>query len=125
MLPAFLIPENIAREDGQGSEIALEAAAGRPLLLTLGITRILEQQSLDVSILGSPDGVAWEVLASFPQKFYCGSYAMLLDLSHRPGVRKLRANWKMGRWGRGDQKPQFGFYLVAQEAKVQVAASVA
>jgi hypothetical protein len=125
MVPTFLLPESVALADGVGAEIALGAACGKPLLLTLGITRIIEQESLDVSIYGSvhsgSDGEKWQLLTSFPQKFYCGTYSMLLDLTRRPEVRSLRAQWKMGRWGRGAPTPLFGFYLFADEAKLQVA----
>ena len=121
MVPAFLFPENIAREDGHGAEISLGDSRTRLLLLTLGITRILEQGSLDVSIWGSADGQAWQPLASFPQKFYCGTYSLMLDLSRRLEIRYLRAQWRMSRWGGGDSKPLAGFYLFAEVAKMQVA----
>jgi len=121
MVPTFLLPETVALADGEGAVVALGAASGKPLLLTLGITRIIEQESLDVGVYGSADGEKWDLLSAFPQKFYCGTYSMLVDLSHRPEIRLLKANWKMGRWGRGAPKPPFGFYLFADEAKVQVA----
>jgi hypothetical protein len=121
MVPAYLFPENIAREDGHGAEIPVGESRARSLLLTLGITRFLEQGSLDVSIWGSADGHAWQPLASFPQKFYCGTYSLMLDLSRRREIRYLRAHWRMGRWGGGDSKPLAGFYIFAEEARVQVA----
>ena len=121
MVPAFLFPESIAREDGQGAGISLGESRARSLLLTLGITRILQQGTLDVSIWGSTDGQAWQPVASFPQKFYCGTYSLVVDLSRRLEIRYLRAHWRMGRWGGGDSKPLAGFYLVAEEAKMQVA----
>ena len=118
MLPQFLLPETVARQDGVGPEIALEIS-DTAVLLTLGITRIIEQEMLDVSIWGSPDGRVWEPLASFPQKFYCGTYSMVLDLSRSPEARFLRVQWKMGRWTQGEPKPLFGFYLFAEEVKMQ------
>ena len=121
MVPAFLFPENIAREDGQGAEVSLGESRARSLLLTLGITRFLEQGSLDVSIWGSADGRAWQPLATFPQKFYCGTYSLILDLSRRREIRYLRAHWRMSRWGGGNTKPLAGFYLFAEEAKMRVA----
>ena len=121
MVPAYLFPESIAREDGHGAEIPVGDSRARSLLLTLGITRFLEQGSLDVSIWGSADGHAWQPLASFPQKFYCGTYSLMLDLSRRREIRYLRAHWRMGRWGGGDSKPLAGFYIFAEEAKMQVA----
>jgi hypothetical protein len=121
MVPAFLLPDGIAREDGQGAEISLGESCGQSLLLTLSITRILEQASLDVSIWGSADGHIWQPLVSFPQKFYCGTYSLLLDLSRRREIRYLRAQWRTGRWGGRASKPLFGFRLLAEQAKMQVA----
>jgi hypothetical protein len=118
MLPNFLVPEQIVREDGTGPELELGPSEGKLLLLTLGITRIIEQESLDVSVWGSADKTSWgaKPLVSFPQKFYCGTYQILLDLSRTPDVKYLRAQWKVNRWGRGDPKPMFGFYVFAEEA---------
>src|SRR3954469_18167874 len=118
MLPQFLLPETTVREAGTGPDINLGDTEGGTLILTLGITRIIEQQSIDISIWGSADGAEWgaKPLVSFPQKFYCGTYQMLLDLSHHPDVKHLRAKWQVSRWGRGDPKPLFGFYLFAQDA---------
>lgn len=118
MLPQFLLPETVARQDGVGREIALDVSDSA-VLLTLGITRIIEQETLDVSIWGSPDGKRWQQLVSFPQKFYCGTYSMVLDQSRCPEVRFLRVQWKMGRWTGGEPKPLFGFYLFAEEVKMQ------
>ena len=62
-------------------------AAGRVFLLTLEITKIIEQESLDLSIFGSADGATWgaKSLVSYPQKFYCGQSPLLLDLTAHPG----------------------------------------
>ena len=124
MLPGFLLPETTIREAGNGSELDLGDMRGRVLLLTLGITRIIEQESLDVAVWGSADGKEWgaKPLVSFPQKFYCGTYQILLDLTENPDLRFLRANWAVQRWGKGDNKPLFGFYVFAQEIKHQVLA---
>ena len=120
MLPVFLLPETTVREAGNGSELNLGESQGRTVLLTLGITRIIEQESLEVSVSGSADRQRWRPLATFPQKFYCGSYSMVLDLSRHPEVRYLRAEWSMNRWG--EARPLFGFYLLAAEPKLQHAA---
>ena len=123
MLPTFLLPETTVREAGAGSQLTLDTFQGRPILLTLGITRIIEQESLDVTIWGSPDGQEWgaKPLLSFPQKFYSGTYQMVLDLSQHADVKQLRAKWSVQRWGKGDPKPLFGFYLFAQQLKQPVA----
>lgn len=129
MLPQFLVPEVVARQNGAGSALALGAAAGNPLLLTLGITQIIEQESLDVAIEGSADGEKWDdrPLIRFPQKFYCGTYTLLLDLSRRPDVKYIRASYKLNRWGRGESAPLFGFYLFVQQSadKLVLATAVA
>ena len=98
--------------------VELGDSKGKLILLTLGISRVVEQQSLDVSIWASADGQEWggKPLAAFPQKFYCGVYTMMLDLSGHPEAGYLQARWKMNRWGRGSTKPDFTFYLFAREA---------
>ena len=117
MLPAFLVTETIAQEEGTGQAFELGSSHGKPLLLTLGITRIIEQESLDLSIWGSSDGTNWEAkpLLSVPQKFYCGTYQIELDLSAHPEIRHLRAQWKVSRWGRGAPAPLFEFYVFVEE----------
>jgi len=118
----FLLTETIVTEDGTGPEIGLSASRGEPLKLTLGITRILEQESLDLTVWGSADKADWgaKPLMAFPQKFYCGTYTAYLDLAAHPGVEFLRVQWKMNRWGRGEPKPLFGFYVFAEPAAVAV-----
>jgi hypothetical protein len=124
MLPNFLIPETVIRESGTGSELSVGSAERGLLLLTLGITRIIEQQSLDIALYGSADNAEWSAkpVISFPQKFYCGTYQLLLDLSQHPEMKYLRAKWQVSRWGRGDPKPLFGVYLFVQDASKQPAA---
>ncbi len=124
MLPQFLLPETTVREAGTGPDVSLGGPEqGGTLILTLGITRIIEQESIDISVWGSADGSDWGArpLVSFPQKFYCGTYQMLLDLSEHAMVKFLRAKWQVGRWGKGDPKPLFTLYLFAQTTESQVA----
>jgi len=125
MLPQFLVPETIVREAGAGPELSLGGQQGETLLLTLGITRIIEQESLDISIWGSPDGKDWgaKPLVSFPQKFYCGTYQILLDLTERPEIQCVRAKWQVNRWGKGDPKPLFTVYLFLQQMERQLMAA--
>ncbi len=116
MLPEFLLPETTVRDVGTSPELNLGEQQGGTLILTLGITRIIEQESIDISIWGSADGTDWgtKPLATFPQKFYCGTYQIVLDLSERPELKYLRAKWQMNRWGKGDPKPLFTIYLFVQ-----------
>jgi hypothetical protein len=121
-MATYLLPESVVREDGFGVETPLDAIGSRSLQLTLGITRIVEQGSLELSLWGSADRDYWQFLTAFPQKFYCGTYSMLLDLRLHPKVRHLRAQWKLSRWARGQEsEPLFGFYLRAEEVKLQAA----
>jgi hypothetical protein len=123
-LPNFLLSEQVVREDGSSQEFDLGPSAGKTVLLTLGITRIIEQESLDLAVFGSPDGTAWgaKPLIAFPQKFYCGTYTLLLDLSGSPEIRYVKLQWKLNRWGRGEPKPLFGFYVFGQETTGVLAA---
>jgi len=119
MTSKYLLPERVAQHDGEGAELALNADRGMPMQLTLGITRIIEQESLEVSVWGSPDRQNWRQITVFSRKFYCGTYPVVLDLAGHPDVRYLRAQWKMSRWDRAETTPLFGFYLLAQEPRLQ------
>lgn len=123
----FLLPETIVREDGAGPRVELGAAKGTLIEVTLGITRIIEQESLDVSIWGSADGVNWgsRPVARFPQKFYCATYSMHVDLADHPEIEYLQVRWKVNRWGRGEAPPLFEFYVFAQSVSSKAAAAPA
>ena len=116
MLPNFLLPDQVVRKNGTGPAIELEESSTSGVSVTLGINRIIEQESLEVVIRGSVDGTNWEgkPLAVFPQKFYCGAYSVFIDLSESRDIRYLRAEWKVNRWGRGEQTPLFGIYVFAE-----------
>ncbi len=124
MMPNFLVPETTVTQPGSSAELDLGDSRGASLIVTLGITRIVEQQALDVTIWGSADGVNWgaKPLLSFPQKFYCGVYQMMLDLAPHPDVRYLQARWQVNRWGRGSLEPLFGIYLFVQETRHEIMA---
>ena len=119
-MPQLLLPETVACQDGMGAEVPFER---KNVQLTLEITRSIAQESLEVSVWGSADGEHWLPLLSFPQKFYCGTYSVVLDLSAHPGVRYLRAQWKMGRWtscsSYDARAPLFEFYLRADEGRLR------
>jgi hypothetical protein len=92
-------------------------------LLTLGVTQILQQESLDISIWGSADREQWRQIAAYPQKFYCGTYLLLVDLARETHIRYLRVQWRMGRWGEAEAKPVAGFWVAAEELKYQTASA--
>src|SRR5271154_4543011 len=90
MIDTFLVAENtVVSAKGDGPSVDLSGASGRVFLLTLEITKIIEQESLDVSVYGSADGAAWgaKAIAAFPQKFYNGESPLLLDLTGHPDVK--------------------------------------
>lgn len=115
MAPLFLLPETVVRSNGAAPAIEIEGA-WRTAQLTLGITSIVEQESLDLVLEGSTDGVTWMAapLAAFPQKFYVGTTALLFELPADPRVQFLRVRWTVNRWGRGSLEPHFGLYVVLE-----------
>ena len=118
MMEAFLVPEGtVVNAKGDGPALDVSRAEGRIFLLTLAITNIIEQESLDVSIFGSADGATWDAkpVAAFPQKFYRGKSPLLLDLTAHPDVKFVRAHWDVGRWGRGVETPMFEFGVRLKE----------
>jgi hypothetical protein len=118
MLPKFLVPEDIARINGTGPVVDLDADRGKLLVLTLGIDRVLEQGALQVNIWGSLDKNDWGMtpLLAFPPKSYCGIYSLLLNLAKHPAIRYLRVEWKMNRWAKPASDPLFGFSVFAEES---------
>lgn len=114
----ILVPANTAvSAKGDGAAVDVSGAANRVFLVTLDITKIIEQESIDVSIFGSADGAAWDAksLVAFPQKFYCEQSPLLLDLTGHPAVKFVRAHWEVARWGRGTETPMFEFGVTMKE----------
>lgn len=120
---AFLVPEKTTvHAKGDGPALDIQSASSRVFLLTLNITGILEQESLDITVQGSADGQTWtpKALASFPQKFYKGQHPLLLDLSAETNVNFVRAHWEVGRWGRGVETPSFEFHITVRDVPADV-----
>ncbi len=110
MIDAFLVPEaTVITGNGDSAPVDIGAAEHRMFLVTLSVTAVVEQESLELGIFASADGATWETkpLTGLPQKFYPGEYPLLVDLSQRPDVRFLRAHWDVARWGRGANTPRF------------------
>jgi hypothetical protein len=123
MIDAYLVPENTAvSSKGDGPVLSLRVAQDRVFLLTLKISEIIEQEALDVSVYGSPDGATWgaKPLAAFPQKFYRGEHPLLLDLAGSAEVKFLRAHWEAIRWGRGTEIPMFEFGVTIKEVPADI-----
>jgi hypothetical protein len=123
MIDTFLVPEKtVISAKGDGPSVDVGAAGNRVFLVTLYITNIIEQESLDVSIYGSADGATWtpKPIVSFPQKFYRGEHPLLLDLTQHADVKWVRAHWDASRWGRGTETPMFEFHVTLKEVSPQV-----
>lgn len=128
MLEAFLVSERtVATAKGDGAALDVSRAEGRVFLLTLGITNIIEQESLDVSVQTSADGTTWDPkpIVAFPQKFYREQAPLLLDLSSKPEVKFIRAHWDVNRWGRGTETPMFEFSVSVREVPQEILAEAA
>jgi hypothetical protein len=121
-LDTVLVPPQTVSAKGDGPAVEVSAATSRAFLITLSITRIIEQESLGLSIFGSADGATWgaKSIAEFPQKFYCGETPLLLDLAAHADVKFVRAHWEVARWGRGTETPMFEFGVTLKEIPANI-----
>jgi hypothetical protein len=120
MLDTFLIPQGtVLSGKGDTEAMDLGEAHEKHLLLSLAISEVLEQESLDVALYGSTDGATWsdKPLASFPQQFYPGETPLLADVN---GVRFVRARWDANRWGRGSMETMFKVGLRVREVPMEL-----
>ncbi|HXY03751.1 MAG TPA: hypothetical protein VEI49_09235 [Terriglobales bacterium] len=118
MIDTHLVPDKtVVNAKGDAAAIDVSNAGNKVFLLTLHITNIVEQESLDVGVQGSADGATWnpKPLTIFPQKFYRGQHPLLLDLTGQPNIKFVRAHWEVGRWGRGSETPMFEFSITMKE----------
>jgi hypothetical protein len=123
MIDGFLVPEKtVVSTKGDGPAVDTSGASNRVFLLSLNITGIVEQESLDVSIFGSADGATWgaKPVTNFPQKFYQAQHPLLLDLTAHPEAKFLRAHWEVSRWGRGSETPMFEFNVTIKEVPSEI-----
>jgi|SRR5579871_6886293 len=110
----YVVPECSTRSDGCGPVFELSSLErGKLVVLTLEINCVLEQETLVVSIWGSPDADDWgtKPLVSFPPENYCGLYSILLNLVSHPRIRYLQARWRTERWKNRTEEPMFCFYI--------------
>ena len=117
-LELSLIPANSTLESNSvGEPIEISGSESRTFFCVLTVTDQIEQESLDVSIWGSPDGQNFGKLPllKFPQQFYNGATKMILDVSLRLDVKYLRARWDLNRWGRVSPTPRFVASLQLEE----------
>lgn len=115
MLDTSLVPEQTVEKNAEGAAVELGSAAGQKFVLTLRVTQVIEQESLEVSVWGSEDGTNFPAkLLVFPQQFYAGARQLALDLTGQPGLRFIRAKWDVNRWGRGKPGALFTFSLAIE-----------
>jgi hypothetical protein len=123
MIDTELVPaKTVVSAKGDGASVDISGAGHRVFLLTLNISNIVEQESIDVSIYSSSDGAAWspKSIVSFPQKFYRGQQPLLMELTEHPDVKFVRAHWEVNRWGRGTETPMFEFGVTIKEVPSDV-----
>ena len=119
---AVLVAPQTVTAKGDGPAVDVSAATSRVFLVTLSITKIIEQEALGLSIYSSPDGTTWgtKPIAEVPQKFYCGETPLLLDLTAHADVKFVRAHWEVARWGRGTETPMFEFSVALKEVPANI-----
>ncbi|MEZ5400435.1 MAG: hypothetical protein R2729_12255 [Bryobacteraceae bacterium] len=124
MSPAYLVTEEVRREDGVSPSWPVPDAD--TLRITVGITRIVEQESLDVVIEGAPANEEnWRPLLYFARKFYCGEYSQSVQRDQVNDIDRLRVRWRISRWHNSGPQPLFQFYVTAEEAEVPMAMAAA
>jgi hypothetical protein len=123
----FVIPETTIRGPGIGPQLALETEKRGWMVFTMNITRVVERQSLDVSVWGSANGADWgeQPLLRFRRKFYCGTDQVGLDATHHDDLRFLRATWRTDRWGSKPTEPAFTVLVRLQEYQCQTGSAAA
>jgi hypothetical protein len=118
MIDSYLVPAGtVVTAKGDSAPVDVTAAAGRSFLLTLSVTSVIEQESIEVSVFTSADGATWDTkpIATLPQKFYVGEYPLIVDLAGAPAAKFVRAHWDVSRWGRGANTPRFEIGLRLRE----------
>ena len=125
MIDVQLVPKSLVSANGNGAPVEIAAVTNRVFLVTVEMTRTLEQQALEVALEWSADGAAWGQMAVLPQQFYPGDAELALDLRKLPEVRWVRARWKLERWGRGSTDVQCEFSVSLRElaTETQVAST--
>jgi hypothetical protein len=120
-----LLQESVRKGDGIGPVVDLDEYCSKLLVVTLGITDVVERTGLTVSVWGSSDQSDWGAgpLLTFRQRQYCGVYSVLLNLARHSNVRYLRVQWAMNRWGKGERTPLFGFEVFLEESGARVSSS--
>jgi hypothetical protein len=113
-----LVPQGTRVEaNGTGQSFDISGSPTRTYLCTMTVFDQIEQESIDLSVWGSADGENWGhmPLLRLPQQFYKGQVSLVLDVSFRPEVKFIRAQWELNRWGRVAPVPMFVIGVEAAE----------
>ncbi len=123
--PKCLLADSVRQGDGAGPVVALDEHCSKLLVVTLGITDVVERTGLTVSVWGSPDQKEWgsAPLVTFRQRQYCGVYSVLLNMAMYSDVQYLRVQWNMKHWGKSERLPLFGFEVFLEESGARVSGS--
>ena len=118
----LLSPGTRVTANGHGEPFDVRGSQSRTFLCTMDITEQIEQESLDVSIWCSADGQDFgkQPILKIPQRFYRGETRQILDLTTRPEINFIRANWDLVRWGRVAPHPMFVIGLRLEEVSAFV-----
>jgi hypothetical protein len=113
--------------NGEGQPFDISGSQTRTFLCTMEITDQMEQESVDISVWGSADGVDFGKmpLLKIPQRFYRGETRQVLDLTLKPEIRFIRAKYDLARWGRVAPHPMFVLGFRAIEIPKFVAGTAA
>ena len=113
----LISPGTRVTANGHGEPFDVRGGQSRTFLCTMDITEQIEQESVDVSIWGSADGQDFgkQPILKIPQRFYRGETRQILDLTTRPEIIFVRANWDLVRWGRVAPHPMFVIGLRLEE----------
>jgi len=129
MMEAFLVPEKtVVNAKGDGPGLDVSQSEGRVFLLTLAITNIIEQESLDLSIFGSGDGATWDAkpVVAFPQKFYREEVPLLLNLTARSRGQVCPCALEVSAVGARDgRRPCSNFHVTLREVPQEILAEAA
>ena len=117
-----ILKEITAHSAGASYPMSLGSYRGRALVISLIIDIVAENEALEVMVSGSENGDVWTKLIHFPQKCYCGSYFMPLDLRDHPKIAYICVQWETYRLISGyADPPVFGFQVVLEEARYMTA----
>jgi len=119
----ILVPaKTVASAKGDGTAIDVSGANERVFLVVLEISKIIEQEALELSVFGSADAITWSAkpIVTFPQRFYCEQTPLLMDLTAHADVKFVRAHWDVARWGRGTETPMFEFGVTMSEVPAEI-----